>query len=131
MEIFVWIFNIYEYEDPDLRFLLLLFPVCFKSPFIDFLNPKCIVPGFWFFKIFKSTKITEKMGFCQTCWKIWSFCLSFVLASAYFGRYVLKFGQLFQGWGSDIFSTDPDPAQLENNPDPTRNRNEEKNIFIF
>ena len=31
----------------------------------------------------------------------------------------------------EIFSTDPDPAQLKKIPDPTWNRNEEKNIFIF
>ena len=37
----------------------------------------------------------------------------------------------------DFFSMDPDPAQLEKNPDPdttpdpTLNRNEEKNISIF
>ena len=36
--------------------------------------------------------------------------------------------KLEQGWGSNIFN--PDPAHLEN-PDPTLNRNEEKNIFIF
>ena len=32
-----------------------------------------------------------------------------------------------------FFSIDPDPnpGQLENSPDPTLNRNEEKNIFIF
>ena len=30
-----------------------------------------------------------------------------------------------------FFSMDPDPAQLEKNPDPTLNRNKEKNIFIF
>ena len=29
-----------------------------------------------------------------------------------------------------FFSTDPDLAQLEN-PDPTLNRNEERNIFLF
>ena len=42
-----------------------------------------------------------------------------------------------QGRGSDIFSTEPDRAQLEKNPDPdstpdpTLNRNEEKIISIF
>ena len=36
-----------------------------------------------------------------------------------------------QGLGSDIFfSTDPDPAQLKKNPDPTWNRNEEK-IYLY
>ena len=30
-----------------------------------------------------------------------------------------------------FFLTDPFPAQLGKNPDPTLNRNEEKNIFIF
>ena len=37
-----------------------------------------------------------------------------------------------QGLGSNIFSMGPDLAQLEKkNPNPTLNRNEEKNIFIF
>ena len=30
-----------------------------------------------------------------------------------------------------FFSMDPDPAQLEKNPYPNLNRNEEKNIFII
>ena len=40
-------------------------------------------------------------------------------------------GDIMQGWGSNIFSMDPDPAELEKNPDPTLNRNEEKYIHIL
>ena len=46
-------------------------------------------------------------------------------------------GLLAKDEDQTFFSTDPDPAQLEKNPDPdttpdpTLNRNEEKNISIF
>ena len=42
----------------------------------------------------------------------------------------LSYSVLLRDEDPTFFSMDPDPAQMEKkNPDPTFNRNEEKNIF--